>query len=81
MECNNDVRSYVLCFFTEHSPKVDKSLPARIINGMMRSRIETMDALCAMSPERIYMLRNIGAKSAAVILKIREKYMQEQNKR
>jgi len=37
-----------------------------------------MDALCAMSPEQICKLRNLGKKSIEVILQARDKYIAEQ---
>lgn len=75
MEQSNDVREYVASFFSEHKPQVNKGMLVRITNGLIRSRVETMDALCAMPPEQIQNLRNLGEKSIAVIFKMREQYI------
>lgn len=74
----HEIDLYFASYFAQNKPVTDKTLLVRITNGLIRSRIETMDALCAMSPEQICKLRNLGKKSIEVILQARDKYIAEQ---
>lgn len=63
-------------YFKEHAP-VTGSLTNRAINALRRAGIETMYALCATSMEELKGVRDLGEKSLAVALQMREKYTEE----
>ena len=78
MKQDVDVRSY----FTQHTPEEHRKLLLnRTINCLVRGKIETMDALCATSTERLYRVRNAGEKCVWLMLLVRDKYMAEQGRK
>ena len=74
MERNPAVNVY----FKEHAPLTEyRAVTVRAVNAIMRGRINTMDALCALSPEELNRIRNLGEKCAKLALLMREKYEAE----
>lgn len=63
-------------YFQEHAPPEFRNiLLRRSINALVRGGFETMDDLVAASPETLARVRNLGAKSLALVYLLREQYM------
>jgi DNA-directed RNA polymerase alpha subunit len=58
-------------YFTKICPNT------RIRNALMRSNINTMAQVCAMSEERLMRIRNFGMKCLDIVLEERQKYIAE----
>ena len=65
-------------YFSAHGPRdAPKGATARASSSLRRSGIETMRQLADAAPEKIAGIQNMGGKSLAVALALREKYMAE----
>lgn len=63
-------------YFRENAPEPEH-LTLRAINALRRAGIETMDELYAASLEELKRVREMGVKSRAVALRLREQYARE----
>ena len=62
-------------YFSEHAPlDAPKGATARASSSLRRSGVETMRQLAETSPSTIARIHNIGSKTLAVALDMREKY-------
>jgi DNA-directed RNA polymerase alpha subunit len=57
------------------------SLLVRAANALSRKGIKTMDALCAMTDEELKKTRNLGEKSLAAAIIMRETYQNYKKRR
>ena len=65
-------------YFLAHAPQdAPKGIAARAASGLRRRGIETMRQLAETSPSTIARIHNIGGKTLAVALDMREKYVVE----
>jgi len=64
-------------YIREYTPSELESVAHRAALAMRRAGIETMSALCAHSEEELKRIRNMGAKSVALALLMRERYAAE----
>jgi len=64
-------------YIREYTPTELKSIAHRAVLAMRRAGIETMSALCARSEEELKGIRNMGTKSVALALLVRERYTAE----
>jgi DNA-directed RNA polymerase alpha subunit len=70
----NEIRTY----FMANAPPENRS---RAINAVKRSRVTTMEELCAMSEEQLRRCRNLGDKSYELVKAMCEKYKAEKTGR
>lgn len=74
MKQEDDLRTY----FKTHLPKTEyRQLLVRVTNALVRSGINSMDALGTVSDERLLKVRNLGAKCFEAAVSMREKYLAE----
>ena len=64
-------------YFLDHAPQDAAHVTSRAINALERKGIRTMDMLCTMSAYELRRVRNLGDKSIALSMQMREMYASE----
>ena len=67
----------IRAFFEANAAEISRTDLNRTVSAITRPGIKTMEALCAMMPEQIGRIKNIGAKTLGIILIVRDKYLTE----
>lgn len=49
----------------------------RATNGLVRGKVGSMNQLCAMSQEDLHKMRNVGAQTVELVMRVREQYIKE----
>ena len=70
---DTDIRT----FFEANAADISRTELNRTVSAITRPGIKTMETLCAMTPEQIGRIKNIGAKTLDIILMFRDKYLTE----
>ena len=70
---DTDIRTY----FEANAAEISRTELNRTVSAITRPGIKTMEALCAMTPEQIGRIKNVGSVTLGIALMIREKYLTE----
>ena len=72
-------KNELILYFRKVAPEFSmESLIVRTTNALIRGGIDTMAKLCDADEEKLIRVRNMGDKSRAFAMLVREKYMQSQ---
>ena len=73
---DRDIRT----FFEANAAEISRTELNRTVSAITRPGIKTMEALCAMTPEQIGRIKNVGPVTLGIALMIREIYLTESAK-
>ena len=70
---DTDIRT----FFEANAAEISRTELNRTVSAITRPGIKTMEALCAITPEQIGRIKNVGEKTLSIALMFRDKYFTE----